>query len=324
MWAWRQIILALVVGRGAALRFEVGERVECYMGDNDWQPGTVARTMVKQMNDQQTPYVAAFVVALDNGSTAVAPHDDDRFIRREGELSTPVSSRLLRFSVGARVEANLGLYWAKGRVVALNYRDPSFASGVTMPYEIQLDSGEKVFAPSDDDAVVRKDGTILMKDASLRFGVGDRVECFFSDGDDEGDDSTAAPGHWLTGMIVALHYHESRFGKGVTVPYQVKLDDDRGLIYIPQDLDSHVRRASSGKETSNPPDGKLVGRGASDAKESTPSKIDRRRVGRKASKNWCSPLGEAQPEQAGCATKARSPSQIGDTRSAPFNAQGRC
>ena len=34
---------------------------------------------------------------------------------------------------------------------------------------------------------------------------------------------------------VALRYHEPRFGEGVTMPYQVKLDADARLIFVRED-----------------------------------------------------------------------------------------
>jgi hypothetical protein len=59
---------------------------------------------------------------------------------------------------------------------------------------------------------------------SLRFGVGDAVEC--------------NTGSWSKGKVVALFYYEP--GTAMTAPYQVELDDGR-LIYAPADVEELIR-----------------------------------------------------------------------------------
>ena len=144
------------------------------MENDAWATGTVER-----MDVEHEGGTAPFAVKLDRGDTVIAPVDDDRYIRAEGARATTandVSARLLRFAVGARVECNLGMYWERGRVVKLNYHDPRDLSAPPVPYEVELDSGGLVSAPQDDDQVIRREGSIQMSDAGLRFGVGDRID----------------------------------------------------------------------------------------------------------------------------------------------------
>ena len=63
----------------------------------------------------------------------------------------------LRFGVGDAVECNLGHgEWVSGVVVNRMYRDDAVPPGELAPYQVRLDlSGELIFAPQDDDEVVR-------------------------------------------------------------------------------------------------------------------------------------------------------------------------
>lgn len=64
----------------------------------------------------------------------------------------------LRFRVGDKVECNTG-NWSKGEVVALLYREQGIRSDLgegVAPYQIKLDNGTLIFAPMDDDRVIRK------------------------------------------------------------------------------------------------------------------------------------------------------------------------
>ena len=61
----------------------------------------------------------------------------------------------LRFSVGTRVECNCG-DWKVGTVVGHFYTQPAFGEGMCVPYQIRLDDGTLIFAPRDDDMVIRQ------------------------------------------------------------------------------------------------------------------------------------------------------------------------
>ena len=69
----------------------------------------------------------------------------------------------------------------------------------------------------------------------LRFKIGDRVECAFSDG-------------WKPGVVVAHLYRNETFPPGKTVPYQIRLDGENELIFAPFDDDRCIRRKLSDVE----------------------------------------------------------------------------
>ena len=61
----------------------------------------------------------------------------------------------LRFKVGDRVECNAARGWSKGTIVALLYRNPGMPAGFVAPYQIKLDNGDLIYAPMDDDRVIK-------------------------------------------------------------------------------------------------------------------------------------------------------------------------
>ncbi|MEM6293158.1 MAG: hypothetical protein AAGA54_17920 [Myxococcota bacterium] len=50
---------------------------------------------------------------------------------------------------------------------------------------------------------------------------------------------------WHLGTIIALHYREDDWPPGQTAPYQVVLDADRSLIYVPEDDARYCRAATA-------------------------------------------------------------------------------
>ena len=77
----------------------------------------------------------------------------------------------LRFGVGARVECNVGAF-LPGEVVALNYREPDWPPGKTAPYQVKLADGRLIYAPFDDDRLIRRPRTYPLVEAA-RAGLGD-------------------------------------------------------------------------------------------------------------------------------------------------------
>lgn len=69
---------------------------------------------------------------------------------------------------------------------------------------------------------------------TLRFSLGDRVECLHNDN----DASNADP--WLPGTIMALFYHEEKFGPDMCAPYQIWMDSGN-RIFAPRDDPSIIR-----------------------------------------------------------------------------------
>ena len=68
--------------------------------------------------------------------------------------------------------------------------------------------------------------------SNLRFKVGAAVMC------------NLGPEGWKLGRIIALNYRESHWPPEKTAPYQVALDDDHKLIYVPVDDDRCCRVAT--------------------------------------------------------------------------------
>jgi hypothetical protein len=64
----------------------------------------------------------------------------------------------MRFTVDDRVRCRVGpIEWAAGRVTMLHFREPSWPQGRVVPYQIELDTGELIFAPSDSDHLIRSE-----------------------------------------------------------------------------------------------------------------------------------------------------------------------
>jgi len=62
----------------------------------------------------------------------------------------------LRFKIGDAVKCNTGDGWKQGTVVALMYRDEYMPPGMVAPYQVQIDGGDRIYAPSDEDELIRK------------------------------------------------------------------------------------------------------------------------------------------------------------------------
>ena len=77
--------------------------------------------------------------------------------------------------------------------------------------------------------------------SNLRFRVGAVVMCNLGENG------------WKLGRVIALHYREPHWPAEQTAPYQVSLDDDHSLIYVPQDDDRLCREAK-------PEDLRIIGR----------------------------------------------------------------
>ncbi|MGF1469569.1 MAG: hypothetical protein ACFCGT_25895 [Sandaracinaceae bacterium] len=59
--------------------------------------------------------------------------------------------------------------------------------------------------------------------SDFRFEVGAAVMC------------NLGPSGWRLGRIIALHYREDHWPAGMVAPYQVALEADPTLIYVPED-----------------------------------------------------------------------------------------
>lgn len=96
--------------------------------------------------------------------------------------------------------------------------------------QVRLDIGPLVFAPMDNDSVIRSEAdapansdsdpaTTEAQDGkelpSPRFKVGTRVTCRMKPG---------VPGEWANGTVVRLHYRHPHMQQGFVAPYQVSVD----------------------------------------------------------------------------------------------------
>ena len=62
----------------------------------------------------------------------------------------------LRFKMGDDVECNTRDGWQKGKIVNILWRDDDMPEGMTVPYQIELDDGVLIYAPADDDEIIRR------------------------------------------------------------------------------------------------------------------------------------------------------------------------
>jgi len=62
----------------------------------------------------------------------------------------------LRFAMGDKVKCNTGDGWLQGTVVALMYREEFMPPGMVAPYQVKLDDGTLIYAPADQDEVIKK------------------------------------------------------------------------------------------------------------------------------------------------------------------------
>jgi hypothetical protein len=62
-----------------------------------------------------------------------------------------------RFGIGTKVECDVGERdHVGGVIVAINYREDYWPEGQTVPYQVRLNDGRLIYAPQDDDRLIRK------------------------------------------------------------------------------------------------------------------------------------------------------------------------
>ncbi|KAL3904027.1 MAG: hypothetical protein SGPRY_011439, partial [Prymnesium sp.] len=66
--------------------------------------------------------------------------------------------------VGQRVKCNVG-DWVAGTVIKSHYREEQWPEGKVVPYQVLLDDGRRVYAPSDSDRLIRAVGPLLSSPA---------------------------------------------------------------------------------------------------------------------------------------------------------------
>merc|ERR1719217_1399052 len=65
-----------------ALRFGVGQRVACNMGNNEWSTGVVTSLMWREDETMPPGMVAPYQIKLDNGDVISAPIDEDDVVKK--------------------------------------------------------------------------------------------------------------------------------------------------------------------------------------------------------------------------------------------------
>lgn len=133
-----------------ALRFAIGDTVECRT-QSGWSRGVVVNLLYR--DESMAPgLVAPYKVRLEeSGSEIFAPEDSNEVIRAK-KLAR------LRFAVDDVVECNLGDRWSTGKVVDLMYREQNMLPRrvTAAPYQVELENGSLIYAPSDSNEVIRK------------------------------------------------------------------------------------------------------------------------------------------------------------------------
>ena len=101
--------------------------------------------------------VTAIVAEGTRGLTEVTSYRDNRPVRdHQEEAHWKMHGEALRFSIGERVECNLGDEWRVGRVRQLQYREHWFTKDQVAAYQVELfDVGSLIYVPEDTDKFVR-------------------------------------------------------------------------------------------------------------------------------------------------------------------------
>ena len=201
------------------LRFKVGDRVVCRT-QGSWVPGKIVDTFYEDPKMGLIPYV----VHMDDWTGLNAPFDDDLVIRKTN--SSPI---VVKHLLGSRVECEVAYgenIWRPGTVVTCH---ENWEKLKMPPYLIRYDddgSEEQFFGPQEciQASKVPPPSTAIKKAPTLRFGVGDRVDC-----------RTAAG--IFSGTVIRQWYGRGmEFEAGHKVPYQIQLDFGH-KIYAPADND---------------------------------------------------------------------------------------
>lgn len=184
--------LANTGGTEKKLRFAEGQQVAVNMSERSdgflWRAGTIIKLWHVEDDETKLPYL----VELEGGGIGVAPEDHDECIRLAARacrdtrvlrlFALPKEKRQatkLRFCEGDRVTVQLDIgIWEEG-VIIETWRTPEKNgkplktwSGVSVPYSVSLDLGDKVLVPFDSDDVIRPEAAAVPPQKSIAEQIG--------------------------------------------------------------------------------------------------------------------------------------------------------
>ena len=137
------------------VEFIIGERVECQLayGGNEWTLGIVVEI---NENWEKRVGVAPYVIKFDNGGEERVYWGPQECIRASKAplLSSTYETTNLRFRIGERVECNTDYGYLPGTVIR-HWYGIEFDNDYTVPYQIQLDNGDRIYSPRDEDGYIR-------------------------------------------------------------------------------------------------------------------------------------------------------------------------
>ena len=242
--------------KAAALRFAIGDEVECMLGA--WHRGTVV-ALVYRDDAMPEGMVAPYQIRLEHNDELIwAPADNECVVRSRHVRDEH------RFRATDHVVCNIGgeHRWASGVVLAVNVDDADDPTGgAKLPYIVRLNppNARNITVMEDDADSIRAEVCFGRRAQSLwftlfcvppqpvkaqRFGVGDRVACAIEDGED--NFITWAPGtvigvnHRVENDAKVLLPQRDWEGDAGCVPYRVQLDAG-GRVLVHQDDDWLVR-----------------------------------------------------------------------------------
>jgi len=141
--------------------FPLGAQVECNLaiGEDKWISGTVVQNTECWEKLNYPPYKIKFEDDRLGEQCFYGPRECIRASKSPGNPPSRVVEnglKQLRFKVGTRVECMTETGLNPGTVIKHWYGKNDFDNDFKVPYQIQLDNGQKIYAPYDVDACIRQ------------------------------------------------------------------------------------------------------------------------------------------------------------------------
>ena len=149
------------------LRFQIGTRVKCWtQGKRDakiYEHGIVVQHFYRDEQCCNEDHRVPYQVLLDIGREVTAKWDEDEIIQK-----TEWDASVLRFPIGHRVQCNYGASqqhsacyhdmppWPTGTVIEHFHHEKTWKIERVACYFVLLDYGAKIWAPNDNDEIIRE------------------------------------------------------------------------------------------------------------------------------------------------------------------------